>query len=87
MDKNVPYSQQGVKILRKKLNAFTSQVHKEMTPGIKRLHFEHDRSLKANLKQYNVNIFGDGLAKNYKLVEELTRKLLVVFYMYRKLWK
>ena len=28
------------KMLRKKLKVFTSQVHKEMTPGNKRLHFE-----------------------------------------------
>ena len=37
-----------------------------MTTGNKRLHFEHARSLKANLKQYNVNIFGDSLARNLK---------------------
>ena len=37
-------------MLRKKLNVFTSQVHKEMTPGNERLHFEHVWSIKANLK-------------------------------------
>ena len=36
-------------MLRKKLNVFTSHAHSEMTPGNKRLHFEHARSLKANL--------------------------------------
>ena len=51
-------------MLQKKLNVLTSQVHREMTPGNKRLHFEHARCLKANLKQYNVNIFGDGSAEN-----------------------
>ena len=35
-----------------------------MIPGNSRLHFEHVRSLKTNLKQYNTNIFGDGLARN-----------------------
>ena len=76
MDKNVPYSQQGVKILRKKLNAFTSQVHKEITPRIKRLHFQHDRSLKANLKQYNVNIFGDCLAKNHTTGRGINKEVI-----------
>ena len=51
-------------MLRKKLNVFNSQVHREMTPGNKRLHFEHAPILKAKFKQYNVNIFGDGPARN-----------------------
>ena len=51
-------------MLRRKLKVFTLQVHKEVTPGNKRLHFEHVRSLEAKLKQYNVSIFGDGSARN-----------------------
>ena len=51
-------------MLWRKLSVFISQFHEEMTTGNKRLHFEHARSLKANLKQYNVNIFGDSLARN-----------------------
>ena len=74
-------------MLRKKLNVFTSQVHKEMTPGNKRLHFEHARSLKAILKQYNINIFRDGPARNLRLVEKLIKKLLMVFDMCRRRWK
>ena len=58
-----------------------------MTPRNKRLHFEHDRSLKANLKKYYVNIFYDGSAKNLQLVEKLIKKLLMVFYVYRRRWK
>ena len=50
-------------MLRKKLNVFTSQVHKEMRPGNKRLYFEDAWSLKANLKQYKFNSFGDGSAR------------------------
>ena len=51
-------------MLWKKLNLFTFQAHKEMTPGNKSLDFEHAHSLKVNLKQYNVNVFGDGPARN-----------------------
>ena len=51
-------------MFQKKLNVFTLQVHREMTPGNKRLYFEHARSHKANLKQYNLNISGDGSARN-----------------------
>ena len=36
-----------------------------MTPGNKRLLFEHAHNLKASLKQYNVNIFGDGSGRNF----------------------
>ena len=60
-------------MLRKKLNLFTSQVHKEMTPGNKRLHFEHVRSLKAKLKQNNVNIFRGGPAGNLTTGREIGR--------------
>ena len=35
-----------------------------MTPGNKRLLFEHAHNLKASLKRYNVNIFGDGSSRN-----------------------
>ena len=35
-----------------------------MAAGNKRLHFGDAQSLKANLKQYNVNIFGDSPARN-----------------------
>ena len=35
-----------------------------MTQGSKRLHSEHVRSFKANLKQYDVNIFADGPVRN-----------------------
>ena len=74
-------------MLRKKLNVFTSQVHREMTPGNKRLHFEHAPILKAKFKQYNINIFGDGPARNLTTVEKLISKLLIVFYMRRRRWK
>ena len=37
-------------LLEKKLNVSISQIHKEMTLGNKRLHFEHAWSLKASLK-------------------------------------
>ena len=50
-----------------------------MTPGNKKLRFEHDRSLKVNLKQYNVNIFGEDPLEISQLVEKLIRKLLIVF--------
>ena len=63
-------------MLRKKLNVFTSHVHKEMTPGNSRLHFEHVRSLKANLKQYNANIFGDGLARNPTTGREINKEVI-----------
>ena len=60
-------------MLRKNLKVFTSQVHKEMTPGNKRLHFEHVRSLKAKLKQNNVNIFRGGPAGNLTTGREIGR--------------
>ena len=60
-------------MLRKSLKVFTSQVHKEMTPGNKRLHFEHVRSLKAELKQNNVNIFRGGPARNLTTGREIDR--------------
>ena len=74
-------------MLRKKLNVFTSQVHKEMIPGNKRLHFEHVWSIKAILKQYNINILRDGPARNLRLLEKLIKKLLMVFDMCRRHWK
>ena len=58
-----------------------------MAPGNKKLRFEHDRSLKVNLKQYNVKIFGEDPLEISQLVEKLIRKLLMVFYMYRRRWK
>ena len=60
-------------MLRKKLNVFTSHAHSEMTPGNKRLHFEHARSLKANLK---VNIFGDGLAANLTTGRDIDKEIV-----------
>ena len=66
-------------MLRKKLNIFASQVYKEMTPGNKKLHFEHARSLKANLKQYDVNTLETVQLKISQLVEKFIRKLLMVF--------
>ena len=45
-----------------------------MTPGNKGLHFEHAQSLKANLKQYNVNIFGDGPARNLATGREIYKE-------------
>ena len=50
-----------------------------MAPGNKKLRFEHDRSLKVNLKQYNVKIFGEDPLEISQLVEKLIRKLLIVF--------
>ena len=47
-----------------------------MTPGNKRLHFEHARSLKANLKQYNVNIFGDAPARNLTTGREIDKGVI-----------
>ena len=47
-----------------------------MTPGNKRLHFEHARSLEADLRQYNVNIFGDGLARNLITVRETDKEVI-----------
>ena len=63
MDKIFPFHSKVWTMLRKKLNVFTSQVHKEMRPGNKRLYFEDAWSLKANLKQYKFNSFGDGSAR------------------------
>ena len=63
-------------MLRKKLNVFTSHVHKVMTPGNSWLHFEHVRSRKANLKQYNANIFGDGLASNPTTGREINKEVI-----------
>ena len=39
-----------------KLKVFTSQVHKEMTPGNKSFHFEHVRRINVKLK-YPVGIY------------------------------
>ena len=61
--------------VEKKLNVFTSQVHKEITPGNKSLHFEHVRSLKAKLKKYNINIFGDRPAKNLTTGQEIEKEV------------
>ena len=47
-----------------------------MTPGKTRLHFEHARSLKANLKQDNVNIFGDGPARNLTTGREIDEEVI-----------
>ena len=60
-------------MLWKNLKVFTSQAHKETTPGNKRLHFEHVRSLKAKLKQNNVNIFRGGPARNLTTGREIDR--------------
>ena len=61
-------------ILRKKIKVFTSQVFKEVT-GNKSLHFEHVRGLKAKLKEYNVNILGDGPARNLTVGREIDKEL------------
>ena len=58
-----------------------------MTPGNKKLRFEHDRGLKVNLKQYNVKILGEDPLEISQLVEKLIRKLLMVFYINRRRWK
>ena len=42
-----------------------------MTPRNKRLHFEHARSLNVNLKQFNVNNFGDSPARNLTTNKEV----------------
>ena len=47
-----------------------------MTPGNKRLHFEHVRSLKANLNQNNVNIFGDSPARNLTTGREIGKEVI-----------
>ena len=64
MDKSFPYYNKVRTMLWNNLNVFTSQVLREMTPGNKELHFEHGQSLKANLKQCNVNFFGNGPTRN-----------------------
>ena len=51
-------------ILRKKMRIMTSSVHKELTPGNKRLHNSHVTSLKNKLAEYNVNPFGNGPARS-----------------------
>ena len=61
-------------ILRKKIKVFTSQVFKEVT-GNKSLHFEYVRGLKAKLKEYNVNILGDGPARNLTIGREIDKEL------------
>ena len=40
------------------------------------MHFEHARSLKANLKQHNVNIFGDGSARNLTTGREIDKEVI-----------
>ena len=40
------------------------------------MHFEHDRSHKANLKQYNVNIFGDGSARNLTTGRNIDKEVI-----------
>ena len=40
------------------------------------MHFEHDWSLKAKLKQYNVNIFEDGPARNLTTGREIDREVI-----------
>ena len=65
-------------MLWKNLNVFSSQVHKEMRPGNKRLHFEHAGSLNVNLKQFNVNNFGDSSARNLSTNKEVIDGLLHV---------
>ena len=58
-------------------NIFTPQVHKEIAPGNnKRLPFEHTPSRKANLKQYNINIFGDGPARNLTTGRGINKKVI-----------
>ena len=46
-----------------------------MTPGNKRLHFEHAHNLKANFKQNNVNIFGDGPGRNLTTGLEIDKEV------------
>ena len=48
-----------------KVLSFTYAINKWIkTSHIHILQFGHDRSLKANLKRYNANIFGDGPTRN-----------------------
>ena len=63
-------------MLRKNLIVFIWQVHKEIAPGNKRLRFKRAWRLKANLKQYNVNIFGNGPARNLTTGREIDEEVI-----------
>ena len=81
--KSTPIHSKVRTMLWKKLNVFTSQVHKEMAPGNKRWRFEHARSLKANLNIMSTFLETVQLEIS-QLVEKLIMKLFMVFCMYRR---
>ena len=49
---------------------------KEMTLGNKMLRFEHARSIKVNLEQYDIRIFGAGLAINLKTGRKIDKVVI-----------
>ena len=50
---------------------YTSPQHKELTPGNKKLHSDHVRSLKTKLLEYNVNPIASGPATCLPTGEEI----------------
>ena len=60
-----------------KVLSFTYAINKWIkTSHIHILQTGHDRSLKANLKRYNVNIFGDGPTRNLPTGRRINKEVI-----------
>ena len=60
-----------INVLREHLHMYTSSQHKELTPGNKKLHSDHVRSLKTKLLEYNVDPFASEPATCLPTGEEI----------------
>ena len=86
MDKTSHIHRKVRTMLQKKLNVFTSQVHKEMTSGIKGSILSMLGALKLILNNIISTFLETVQLEISQLVEKLIRKLLMVFYIYRRRW-
>ena len=64
----------------KKLNVYTSQSHKEIALGYKRVNFEPAWRLNIKLKKLNAKIFGGGSAEvDRNIIDDLLHEKLFSF--------
>ena len=59
-----------------KIHLTTNSTHKECTPGSRRLHFDHVKALKQQLRKYGINPFASGHAKDITTGEEIPSDLI-----------
>ena len=85
MDKNVPYSQPGANNeCKKKLKVNAFQVHKKWHQEIKGNILSTPAAIRLILNNIISTVFETVQLEMSQLVQELIKKLLMVFHMYRR---